>query len=73
MAALTSKEPIVRQNAVDELDELNFSQALPAIKRLLRDKDRSVRQAARTAVRNLEEAGRIAHRAKAKRRVSART
>lgn len=52
--ALTSEEPIVRQNAIDELDELNCVQALPTIKRLLRDKDQYVRQAAGTAVKNLE-------------------
>jgi hypothetical protein len=55
--ALASHEPIVRQNAIDELDDLNYVKALPAIKRLTKDNDRDVRQAARTAVKNLEEAG----------------
>jgi HEAT repeat protein len=52
--ALTSEEPIVRENAVDELDEMNYTPALPKIKRLLRDPDGDVRQAARTAVEHLE-------------------
>jgi HEAT repeats len=52
--ALASKQSVVRQNAIDELDELNCVQALPNIKRLLRDKNPDVRQAARTAVKNLE-------------------
>lgn len=52
--ALTSRQSIVRQNAVDELDELNCVQALPAIKRLLRDNNRAVREAAKTAVKNLK-------------------
>jgi vesicle coat complex subunit len=54
--ALASKEPIVRQNAIDELDDLNCKEALPAIKRLLRDPDKHVRQAARSAVKNLDSA-----------------
>ena len=52
--ALSSKEPIVRQNAVDELDEMNYTPALAKIKRLLKDPDKDVRQAARTAVNHLE-------------------
>jgi HEAT repeat protein len=52
--ALNSKEPVVRQNAVDELDEMNYTPALAKIKRLLEDPDKDVRQAARTAVEHLE-------------------
>lgn len=52
--ALHSKEPVVRQNAVDELDEMNYTPALARIKRLLADPDKDVRQAARTAVEHLE-------------------
>ena len=52
--ALHSKEPVVRQNAVDELDEMNYTPALAKIKRLLADPDKDVRQAASTAVAHLE-------------------
>jgi HEAT repeat protein len=52
--ALRSAEPIVRQNAVDELDEMNYVRALPEIKQLLQDSDADVRQAARTAVGHFE-------------------
>jgi hypothetical protein len=52
--ALKSKEPIVRQNAVDELDDMNYTPALAKIRRLLKDPDQYVRQAARTAVAHLE-------------------
>jgi HEAT repeat protein len=52
--ALNSKAPVVRQNAVDELDEMNYRPALAKIKRLLADPDKDVRQAARTAVEHLE-------------------
>lgn len=53
--ALSSLAPIVRQNALDELDELGCVEALPPIRPLLNDEDEDVRQAARTAVRHLEE------------------
>jgi HEAT repeat protein len=53
--ALKSGEPIVRQNAVDELDDLNYKPALEKIRRLLQDPDEDVRQAARTAVAHLED------------------
>lgn len=66
--ALASREPIVRQNAIDELDEMDHAPALPAIRRLLRDKDRWVRQAARAAVKN-----HMPSRGKRRRRESART
>jgi hypothetical protein len=54
--ALKSEEPIVRQNAVDELDDMNYAPALPKIRRLLRDPDADVRQAAQYAVTHLENA-----------------
>jgi HEAT repeat protein len=60
--ALESPDPIVRQNGIDELDELECVKALPNIKRLLKDRDRFVRQAARTAVKNIEEVTRGATR-----------
>ena len=52
--SLDSPEPIVRENAIDELDELGRVTALPRIKALLNDSDKNVRQAARTAVASLE-------------------
>jgi hypothetical protein len=55
--ALDSPEPLVRENAVDELDELGYTPALPKIKKLLKDKNKDVRQAARAAVKNLEDPG----------------
>ena len=51
--ALEAEHPIVRQNAVDELDELEYTAALPRIRRLLRDPDKDVREAARYAVAHL--------------------
>jgi hypothetical protein len=56
LKALTSSEPIVRQNAIDELDELECTEALPSIAGLVNDPDRSVREAAQWAVEHLEEA-----------------
>jgi hypothetical protein len=72
-AALTSRQSIVRQNAVDELDELNCVQALPAIKRLLRDNNRNVREAAKTAVENLKSLAKPARQDSGKRRATMRT
>jgi hypothetical protein len=53
--ALRSPDPIIRQNGIDELDELGCVEALPAVRLLLTDPDEDVRQAAQTAVANLEE------------------
>lgn len=53
-SALEADAPIVRQNAVDELDDMNYTRALPRIRRLLRDPDDGVREAARWAVAHLE-------------------
>jgi hypothetical protein len=58
LKALESDQPIIRQNAVDELDELNDVKALPRLRRLLADEDADVRRAAQTAVANLEEQAR---------------
>ena len=45
--------PNLRQNAIDELDDLRCTEALPQIRRLLGDPDPEVRQAAETAVADL--------------------
>jgi HEAT repeat protein len=55
--ALESPHSLVRENAVDELEELGYTPALPKIKKLLKDKNKDVRQAARAAVKNLEDPG----------------
>ncbi len=55
--ALDSPAPLVRENAIDELDELGYTPALAKIKKLLKDKNKDVRQAARAAVKNLEDPG----------------
>jgi HEAT repeat protein len=55
LRSLESSQALVRENAVDELDDLGAVEALPMLRRLLNDEDEDVRQAARTAVRNLEE------------------
>ena len=55
LEALSSDQSIIRQNAVDELDELMDVAALPHLRRLLNDEDKAVRQAAHTAVTNPEE------------------
>src|SRR5262245_24576138 len=49
LKALRSGSPIIRQNGIDELDELQCTSALPEIRRLLDDPDPNVRQAAETA------------------------
>ncbi len=51
---LGSPEPIIRENAVDELDDIACVEALPQLRRLLNDEDADVRQAATAAVRHLE-------------------
>ena len=50
--------PNVLLVAVDELDDLECVSALPRIRKLLQDPHNDVRQAAATAVRNLEAAAR---------------
>jgi len=54
-AALESPSPIIRQVAIDELEEAPCVEALPEIRKLLSDEHPDVRQAAQTAVENLEE------------------
>lgn len=55
-AAIRDPHFVVRESAIDELDELDAVEALEDIRRLLSDPHEDVRQAARTAVANLEEA-----------------
>lgn len=54
-AALHDPHYIVRENAADELDELDDPEAIPHLRPLIRDPNPDVRQAARTAVANLKE------------------
>lgn len=58
LESLKSKESIVRQTAIDELDRLELVEALPNLHPLLQDEDKHVRQAARTAIVNLLDARR---------------
>lgn len=52
LESLKSREPIVRQNAIDELDDLACAEAVPHLRPLLQDEDKHVRQAAETALAN---------------------
>jgi hypothetical protein len=52
--ALESPEPIIRQNAIDELEELGLPEMLPRLYPLLDDPDKYVREAALSAIRTLE-------------------
>jgi HEAT repeat protein len=54
LAALSDEAYIVRENAVDELDELGDPSVIPAIRPLLDDPHPHVREAARTAIEDLE-------------------
>ncbi len=51
--ALHDSSPLVRQSAIDELDELEATDAVPDISKLLGDPDEDVRIAAKTALSNL--------------------
>ncbi len=51
--ALKDPHYIVRENAIDELDDLNYYQALSDIRPFLHDQHEHVREAAETAVENL--------------------
>lgn len=53
MEALRSPEPIVRANAIDELDDLECTEALPSIVGLLNDPHENVRAAANWAAAHL--------------------
>lgn len=52
--ALQDSDYIVRENAIDELDSLGVVEAIPYIHPLLADSHPDTRQAAKTAVENLE-------------------
>lgn len=55
--SLRDQHALVRQNAIDELDDLGMIESLPSIRLLLNDSHPDVRQAAQTAVANLEARG----------------
>lgn len=52
---LRDSDYVVRETAVDALDDLDSTDAIPAIEPLLEDPHEDVRQAARTAVDNLRD------------------
>jgi hypothetical protein len=54
LSALGSPVPVVRMQALDTLDELSCVDALARVRRCLGDRDPSVRQTARTALKSLE-------------------
>jgi HEAT repeats len=54
MEALDDPAYIVRENALDELDEMGVVEAIPLIRSLLTDDHPDVQQAAATALENLE-------------------
>lgn len=56
LEALQDPHYIVRENAIDELDELGAIEAIPDIRPFLSDPHPDVVQAARAAISNLEEA-----------------
>lgn len=53
--ALRDDDYIVRETAIDALDDLGATEAIPVIEPLLEDPHEDVRQAARTAVDNLRD------------------
>lgn len=53
--ALQDPHYIVRESAIDELDELEVVESIPYIRPLLADPHPDTRQAAETAIQNLEE------------------
>lgn len=55
LESLQDPNYIVRENAIDELDDLDATEAIPYIQPLLMDEHPHVRQAARTAIENLQE------------------
>ena len=52
--ALKDSDPIVRQSAIDALDELRARDATADVLELVADPDPDVRQAAETFMRNLQ-------------------
>jgi HEAT repeat protein len=55
LASLESEDAIIRENAIDELDDLDFKGAVPYLSKLINDPDINVRQAAQTALDNLQD------------------
>jgi hypothetical protein len=53
--ALQDRHEIVRQSAIDEIDELQMTDAIPTLRPFLNDSSPDVRQAAETAIENLED------------------
>ena len=54
IGALQDSDPIVRENAIDELHRLGAVETVPHLRPLLRDSHPDVRQAAQTAIEGLE-------------------
>lgn len=57
--ALKHRKHIVRQNACDELDDLQCTEALPLLAPLLKDPHPDVRKAARWTIANLKDPGNL--------------
>lgn len=53
--ALQDRHEIVRQSAIDEIDELQMTDAILTLRAFLNDSSPDVRQAAETAIENLED------------------
>jgi hypothetical protein len=53
LESLESADAVVRENAIDELGELEVKEAIPYLSKLLNDLEPNVRQAAETALDNL--------------------
>jgi HEAT repeat protein len=51
---LQDPQPVVRMEAIDQLDECNFVDAVELIRPMVNDEDKDVRQAAQTALIHLE-------------------
>ena len=54
LESLRSDDPIIRSNAIDEIDDLEWTEALPHLYPLVHDEDANVREAACTAIATLE-------------------
>jgi hypothetical protein len=52
--ALRSRRYLLREAAVDEIDEADFVEFIPEVRMLAKDRVKHVRQAAETALANLE-------------------
>ena len=53
LESLQDSHYIVKESAIDEIDELNLVEAIPVLRPLLNDSSIEVRQAAETAIKNL--------------------